>query len=93
MRNLVLTREAEAFVRKRCSSKERHEFFQMVQRIRQAPITSSRMITVEWHQYTLRVFRFGGCIAIFNPFIDDQPIMVLKCQRLYPLESDDPDQV
>ncbi len=89
MRRVILTRAVGEFVRNECSDVEQDEFFQVLRRIRRAPISASKMITVEWHQYTLRVFRFGGCIAIFSPFLEDQPIMVLECRRLHPIASDE----
>lgn len=83
----VLSKDALLFLDTECMSEEREAFFLALSFVQEDPLEYSRLyLGPARAKYTLRCFRFGGCVAYFHYFITGERetdlIRVLTCRRV-----------
>jgi len=77
-----LDRDVVWFIRHVCSPDERREFYDRLDRLRDDPFTDTAPCTdLATSRYVLRVFRFGGNIAVFRIDLSRETIRVRQCRR------------
>jgi len=77
-----LHRDVGQYVRRECSEFDRAAFYDMLERIRSDPITNSEVIAdVSISRYTLRYFRFGRHMAVFQLDPVKDRVVVRVCRR------------
>ena len=78
-----LHRRVQWFLECRCTAAEQDAFFAQLERIIADPIRNSEHRSdPRLSRYMLRIFRFGGCLAIFEYNAAAERIRVLECRRV-----------
>lgn len=78
-----LHRDVVWFIRHVCSPDERRDFQERLDRLRDDPLAESEPCTeIELSRWLLRVFRFGGNVAVFQLDLHRERILVRQCRRL-----------
>ena len=78
-----LHRRVQWFVGYRCTTAEQDAFWDRLRRVVADPLRNSKHRSdPRLSRYMLRMFRFAGCLAIFEYDPATERIRVLECRRL-----------